>query len=1532
MERLLKIVASPQYSSALVDSCYDELLANFDALCSAYDHDDKDKDKDRLTFICLIIRRCLLSEYFTIRMKGAKFLCKILEKHDDEFFNFQSSLSISTNIINNYERINRCKIKFYESIKKIEKNSEVKNAENNNGQEDIEKQSHLNKLFGIENLFEARQDEIEGNQDIKDNSPLDLSLNNFCSTTTGPLGDVEESLENKIEKIIEYLNNAIDNICAVNSGNSKFDALEIKNSITIFLSYGMFGSDWIIRQSVSSVYLNILQSSNFVKSPLAPNLKCFSKLHSSVIEWSSLFLYLICNDFFADFHSLHFNAPIREVCNAVLLAALEESSNICLWETIITFFNQMLLSVSSKWQNQHSALCFFKSLLLVLEENVEKQKLLPDINILQNIAKLSETIIFDANLKMDDDVINLIISVMATHNLKLLDYLQLDHAEIIEKLCLRLINDQIGVCYEAISGFIIKLIVNHEVLSNIPVKYVSIIVENLLSENIDISRSSLNLIECLCQTSMLEEDLYCKIVMNCFILIIISQEINEDQIKNIFSNIANKDDLNLGTLKCLILDIIDLSSAVSSEDLILISPFLNSKDFRKIIAEYQFKFSCQEIRNSGLSFSNRRLLASLIYILIRKVNIQFKIDTIFTYYVNSKCAFQNITGILLLLCIENQSEILEITKDLKDSMRSLIAAKIISVEQIHSFAKIEMFFKELISLAKLELGESNNNAWSIGEIEDFWEKNRKLLFDDPLSEIARKSNVLLHSIEAYKTLEKKILINLKSCQVFALIHSNIPIDSNNLILKPLLDVFKFSKETSLVNLTSQYLIKFIDQNCQNNQSLSLKIMKSIIEIYKKACAVYLSESSENNSLDSAAQNNFIDYHSYLMDPYIVSLKKILSSCINEELLINLKNIYPTPSLVQLLILEIEISLFTPVNNYQKLVFEAETLIQRTFYGEDDKLKNCEIFLNSINHQIIESTLNNEMPILHLANFFINKYKSMKKYIDSDNIDLLQQIIIEIDNILKHDNCKISQFAPIFFPDIFRLLTHYNNSIRRSASHLADMMLNFIISSISTNKIYETKNDKDFPEDVMQLLNSGLEFVKELQFNTDRGDQDLDELLGEVDFKLRSYQIKGILWLRFLAKNFMNGILADDMGLGKTIQTLCAIFLCHKTEIHPNNKHTSLIVCPMTLVRHWSNEIETFFGQFNFKVLSLYLPDCKYNITIDSYDIIITSYSFIKSYPDVLKETYFTYIVLDEGHLIKNPALKLTENISQLRGKHKLLLTGTPIQNSLWEIYSLFNFIMPGYLGKLSDFRSKYVKPITAIRSKIKHAHLENEAEDNSSKILQGLKQFTSPFILRRTKESVLKDLPEKIVQDYFCDMSELQKPLYDIISKSEKFVDIKEDSVSDTAEKDGSYLSRMNLLRKICNHPALVKDHSKATSKIFSDFISKHNVEQWDINLSGKIAALVALVKSYEGEFSESNLDDKNEHSGPPMKDEASGLPDPNFGIISKLLSDRFIIFYQLISSKQILMKCLDQNFPTHQYISIDGDTPVQERVGIANQ
>ena len=311
-------------------------------------------------------------------------------------------------------------------------------------------------------------------------------------------------------------------------------------------------------------------------------------------------------------------------------------------------------------------------------------------------------------------------------------------------------------------------------------------------------------------------------------------------------------------------------------------------------------------------------------------------------------------------------------------------------------------------------------------------------------------------------------------------------------------------------------------------------------------------------------------------------------------------------------------------------------------------------------------------------------------------------------------------------------------------------------------------------------------------------------------KLYKYQQVSVQWLWELHTRNLGGLLGDEMGLGKTVQVIAFLAGLDSSELLLDGGRfrglgPTLIVCPATLLEQWVKHFHDWCPLIRVALLhqsGSYQGDSEDLVeSIKHGGVLITSYSGVLGHKDLLVKTEWHYVILDEGHKIRNAEAKVTKVVKQFSTPHRLLLTGSPMQNSLKELWSLFDFILPGKLGTLPAFLEHCANPIT--RGGYTNATPLQEA--TALQVATMLKDAITPYMLRRTKSDVQHhlSLPEKNEQVLFCSLTEEQKQLYKEYLRSEDVSYV----LHERSSKDGRYRARMlvalTALRKICNHPDL---------------------------------------------------------------------------------------------------------------------------------
>jgi superfamily II DNA or RNA helicase len=355
-------------------------------------------------------------------------------------------------------------------------------------------------------------------------------------------------------------------------------------------------------------------------------------------------------------------------------------------------------------------------------------------------------------------------------------------------------------------------------------------------------------------------------------------------------------------------------------------------------------------------------------------------------------------------------------------------------------------------------------------------------------------------------------------------------------------------------------------------------------------------------------------------------------------------------------------------------------------------------------------------------------------------------------------------------------------------------------------------------------------------------------------QLRPYQEQGFQWLHFLHDIASGGILADDMGLGKTVQTI-ALLLSIKSAVEKDakadgkKKFKALIVAPTSVVTNWERELDKFAPSLSHMVW--HGSERKERTDeLEDADVVITSYALLRRDEEVLSKLDLTYAILDEAQNIKNPLSATARSAKRLKAHRRLALTGTPIENRLSEIWSIFDYVSPGLLGPLDKFEERYARPIDA----------------GDAKAASRLRATIHPFILRRTKAEVAKDLPEKIESDQFCELTGEQSNLYGAVLKEVRAQVMGEVERQGLAKSHIQILAGLTRLRQAACDPRLL-----GLPREFGD------------DDSGKLVALRDLIQtSVEG-------------------------------------GHRVLVFSQFVSMLTLIRKAMDEDGVAYEYL--DGST-----------
>ncbi|KAK1266024.1 Chromatin structure-remodeling complex protein SYD [Acorus gramineus] len=462
--------------------------------------------------------------------------------------------------------------------------------------------------------------------------------------------------------------------------------------------------------------------------------------------------------------------------------------------------------------------------------------------------------------------------------------------------------------------------------------------------------------------------------------------------------------------------------------------------------------------------------------------------------------------------------------------------------------------------------------------------------------------------------------------------------------------------------------------------------------------------------------------------------------------------------------------------------------------------------------------------------------------DSSSVHARQGAGMLVSLLVKGLGVELVPYAPYLVVPLLRCMSDCDHAVRQSVTRS-------FASLVPLLPLARGLPPPTGPSDSLSRSAEDSQFLEQLLDNSHIDDY---KLFTDLKVTLRRYQQEGVNWLSFLKRFKLHGILCDDMGLGKTLQAsaIVASDIAERRGCKDEKDPLSLIICPSTLVGHWEYEIEKFIDISIMTPLQ-YVGSAQERASLrkqfEKYNVIITSYDVVRKDIDHLGQINWNYCILDEGHIIKNSRSKITGAVKQLKAEHRLILSGTPIQNNVLELWSLFDFLMPGFLGTERQFQATYGKPLVAA----KDSKCSAKDAEAGALAMEALHKQVMPFLLRRTKAEVLSDLPEKIIQDRYCDLSPIQLKLYEQFSGPDARKEISSlDEVNGTGTVEGTgpsprasvhVFQALQYLLKLCSHPLLVLGE-KPPESIFpgcADIVS----ELHEIHHSPKLVALQEILE-----------------------------------------------------------------------------------------
>ena len=499
-----------------------------------------------------------------------------------------------------------------------------------------------------------------------------------------------------------------------------------------------------------------------------------------------------------------------------------------------------------------------------------------------------------------------------------------------------------------------------------------------------------------------------------------------------------------------------------------------------------------------------------------------------------------------------------------------------------------------------------------------------------------------------------------------------------------------------------------------------------------------------------------------------------------------------------------------INDYSKV--DGDNI---TFYATviDENHRNNYTAIISINTKTrvisnmscdCHSLLSNTKPQIcsHIVATVLNGLENLNKetndeYID-ENITITPNITLDISqsrNGYMSMKLDIDGVDSNEYREIFSSYKNNNRLYRMKNGAYLDLKDNDLEQAFKLIDILNIYNDFDnmkipnnkaiylekLIEDEDLSFVNGSKYVSNVVKKFDKVKSKNYEIPKDLNATLRDYQVSGFEFFKTLSDYQFGGILADEMGLGKTIQTI-AFLLSNKDK-------KSIVITPTALIYNWKNELEKFAPTLKVGLLHAAKSEREKILdNIDNYDVILTTYTTYKNDIDKYKNINFDYCIIDEAQNIKNPDAIITKAIKNVNAKVRFALTGTPIENNLMELWSIFDFIMPGYLYNKSKFKSIFV---------------------NNDKNIIELKNLIKPFILRRTKKEVITELPDKIEQKIIIDLEKEHKRAY------KGYVNLITRKIKENNQDNITVFSYLTKLRQLCLSPELmVKNYQGKNSKL----------------------------------------------------------------------------------------------------------------------
>lgn len=807
----------------------------------------------------------------------------------------------------------------------------------------------------------------------------------------------------------------------------------------------------------------------------------------------------------------------------------------------------------------------------------------------------------------------------------------------------------------------------------------------------------------------------------------------------------------------------------------------------------------------------------------------------------------------------------------------------------------------------------------------------KLLAKKPLEDAKHRVLLAIEVAQASRRSHNcSILANYASA---TLRFSGLP-KKLNPIIRALMDSIKEEKNEMLQNFSGDSIMYLINELVAHEKAtVADKIVKNLcgfLCVDTTEVPEFAANSSLKNSILTLVKEN--NYLTVQDDPH---LKKLA-----EEAHVKRKGgLYTLGRLLDVLgeralveVSQLRKSLFEPIDQFNES--NQQALDNQTGQTIVDSLGILRAIFPFMHEKLRTEEVVPRFPVLIKflrSEFSVFRYSTARTFADfakTSNISVMTFIIREVLPLLNNAGSTIDRqgateliyhlstsLGTEILPYVIFLIVPLLGRMSDSDTDVRSLATTTFASIIKLVPLEEGIADPEgLPEDLMVGRERERDFMKQMM---DPSKAEPFKMPVAIKATLRKYQQDGLNWLAFLNKYYLHGILCDDMGLGKTLQTICIIasdqYLRNedyqKTKSLKTRPLPSLIVCPPSLTGHWESEFEQY-SPFLKVIVYAGGPSVRYPLRdkLSEADVIVTSYDVARNDLAVLTKFDYNYCVLDEGHIIKNSQSKLAKAVKQISANHRLILTGTPIQNNVVELWSLFDFLMPGFLGTEKMFQERFAKPIGASRNSKSYS----KDQEKGALALEALHKQVLPFMLRRLKEDVLSDLPPKIIQDYYCELSDLQKQLYKDFSKKQKNVVEKDIESNTDVEGKQHIFQALQYMRKLCNHPALVLSPDHPQLRQVEEYLRQTHMDLHDITNAPKLEALRNLL--LECGIGEQDVDKKNSQNQLPSTE----------NVISQ---HRALIFCQLKDMLDMVENDLFKKYmPSVTYMRLDGSVEPRDR------